>query len=349
MGMASFLYAGTDGGVVTVRSEDDRSWQVEREGLEDWSVTDLAVVPGEPNRLFAGTRGDGVWCSEDFGKSWKKPSYGKRGPGKVRCIELDPNDSNTIYAGTEPIDLFVSRDGARSWERMDGVWDVPSVATVTYPAARTEPHVRDIAVDPKDPKTIYIALQVGYMLKSTDGGKHWRLLDHDLDADVHTIVTHPEYSEQLFIATGGSDCRKGKVKGRALYQSHDAGETWEPMAMEFAQEYSVPLTLHPTNPKLLFSALANGNRSRWDKGGGAGSVMIRSTDGGKKWETVEKGLDEVKKNFAQVIIFDRSNPDHLYAALKNGELYSSHDCGDSWKRMDIKVPGDAYDLEIVHL
>jgi photosystem II stability/assembly factor-like uncharacterized protein len=346
--MSSFLYVGTDGGIITLKSEDDHSWRLEREGLEDWSVTDLAVAPSASNRMFAGTRGDGVWFSEDFGKSWKKPCYGKPGPGKVRSLELDPEDEDTVYAGTEPIDLFVSRDAARTWERMEAVWDVPWVPTVGYPSARTEPHVRDITIDRKDPKTIYIALQVGYMLKTTDGGRHWRLLDHGLDADVHTIVIHPEQSGRLFIATGGSDCRNGKVKGRALYQSRDAGESWEPMAMEFMQTYSVPMAVHPKNSNVLFSALASGNRNRWEESG-LGSIMIRSDDGGKTWEAVEKGLSETKTDFAQVIIFDRSNPDHLYAALKNGELYASADCGDSWNAMGIKVPADAYNMQIVHV
>ncbi|MGH7845221.1 MAG: WD40/YVTN/BNR-like repeat-containing protein [Candidatus Binatia bacterium] len=347
--MASLLFVGTDAGILTLRSADDHYWQIESQELEDWSVTDLAAIPSAPNRLFAATRGDGIWFTEDFGKSWKKPSCGKRGPGKVRCIELDPYDNNIVYAGTEPIDLFVSRDAALTWERLEGVRDVPWVATVGYPAARVEPHVRDIAVDPQDPATIYIALQVGYILKTTDGGKHWQLLDQDLDADVHTIVIHPHNSAELFIATGGSDCRKGRVKGRALYKSNDAGESWEPMAMEFTQEYSVPMAVHPKNPRILFSALANGNRSKWEKSGGAASLMIRSTDGGKKWETVEKGLDEVKKNFAQEIIFDEGNPDNLYAALKNGQLYASHDTGDSWENSGIRVPEDVYRMKIVHV
>ena len=58
--------------------------------------------------------------------------------------------------------------------------------------------MRDITIDPKDPNTMYVALQVGYMLKTTDGGKNWELLNHNLDCDVHTIVLHPEDSETNF-------------------------------------------------------------------------------------------------------------------------------------------------------
>src|SRR5207247_1087474 len=95
------------------------------------------------------------------------------------------------YAGTEPIDVFVSEDLGASWLRIESVWDDPFVADVTYPVATVEPHVRDITLDPAHPDTIYAALQVGYMLKSTDGGETWKLLNRDLDCDVHTIVVDP--------------------------------------------------------------------------------------------------------------------------------------------------------------
>jgi photosystem II stability/assembly factor-like uncharacterized protein len=345
--MASFLYVGTDEGVVALKAQNDGSWQIENRGLDDWNVSEVAVAPGSPNRLFAGTRGDGVWLSEDSGKSWKKPCYGKPGPGKVRCVTIDPNDPNTIYAGTEPIDIFVSRDAAKSWTRLDSVRKVPSVESVDYPVATVEPHVRDIAIDPRNPQTIYAALQVGYMLKSTDGGGSWKLLDRDLDADVHTIVIHPQDTQKIFIATGGHDCRKGNVKGRALYMSSDGGENWSPIAMDFTQEYSVPLTMHPKNPDVLYSALANGQPGQWRKRTtGAESFIIRSNDGGKRWERLDGELKEISKNYAEAIVFDESNPDRIYAALRSGELYGSRDGGGSWRKLGVTVP-EVSDMKVV--
>ena len=82
--MASMLYMGTRKGVVTLKSDDGRSWKTENHGLQNWEIPKIAVDPSAPNRIFAATRGDGVWLSEDFGNKWTKPCYGKRGPGKVR-------------------------------------------------------------------------------------------------------------------------------------------------------------------------------------------------------------------------------------------------------------------------
>ena len=338
--MATILYLGTDEGVVTLKSEDGRSWKIENHGLKEWSVPEVAVSPTAPNRVFAGTRGDGVWLSEDFGASWTKPCYGKRGPGKVRCLTIDPVDSNTLYAGTEPIDVFISRDGAKSWERLDSVWNIPWVQTITYPVATVEPHVRDLTIDPKDPKTMYAALQVGYMLKTTDGGAHWELLNRDLDADVHTIVLHPENTNKIFIATGGHDARKGITKGRALYSSDDGGKNWQPMAAEFREEYSIPLAIHPKNTNVIYSAVANGQPGQWRKrASGAEAFLIQSTDGGKSWKKLDNELARANRSFVESFAFDPANPDRMYAAQQSGDLFASEDAGDSWFKLDVKLPG----------
>ena len=336
--MASILYLATDDGVSTLRSQDGRNWNLEHQSLEGWTVPKIAASPSRPNTVFAGTRGDGVWVSEDFGKSWKKPCYGKRGPGKVRCVTLDPHEANTVYAGTEPIDVFVSRDGAKSWERLESVWNVPYVATVDYPVSTVEPHVRDITIDPENPKTIYAALQVGYMLKSTDGGKSWRLLNKGLDADVHTIVIDPRNPNSLFIATGGHDYRKGVAPGRALYKSQDGGETWAPIAMDFPHEYSVPLAMHPKNPDVLYSAVANGQPGQWRKRQtGAESLIIRTRDGGKSWQQLDGSIAAIHRDFAEAIAFDPSDPNRVYAALRGGDLYVSQNGGDEWEKLPVKV------------
>ena len=337
--MALYLYVGTDEGVVTLESEDGRNWRVEHHGLTNWQVPEVAVSPTSPNRVFAGTRGDGVWLSEDFGATWKKPCYGKRGPGKVRCLTIDPHDTNTLYAGTEPIDVFVTRDGAKSWDRLDSIWNIPWVSTVTYPVAAVEPHVRDITLDPKNPQTMYVALQVGYMLKSTDGGNSWELLNKNLDCDVHTIVLHPEDSNKIFIATGGHDCRAGRAPGRALYSSSDGGKNWMPMAAEFKEEYSVPLAVHPKKANVLYSAVANGQPGQWRKRDtGAEAFLIQSTDSGKTWHKLEGEVSKANQSFVESFAFDPTNADRMYAAQRNGSLFGSEDSGASWLKLNVQAP-----------
>jgi photosystem II stability/assembly factor-like uncharacterized protein len=164
-------------------------------------------------------------------------------------------------------------------------------------------------------------------------------LNRNLDCDVHTIVLHPDDSNKIFIATGGHDCRAGKAPGRALYSSSDGGQNWAPMAAEFKEEYSVPLTLHPKKPNVLYSAVANGQPGQWRKrSSGAEAFLIQSVDGGKSWKKLDNELSQANRSFVESFAFDPANPDRMYAAQQNGDLFGSENAGANWFKLNVKAP-----------
>ncbi len=345
--MGTVLYVATAEGVATVK-EGEKSWAVDHIGIKNWDVNEIAVDPKSPNRVYAATRGDGVLRSDDFGETWSKPNRGKPGPGKVKCVTIDPHDSNTIWAGGEPIALWVSRDAGESWSSFPSVWDVPQVAAVDYPVPSVEPHVRDVVIDPKDKDTIYLNLQVGHILKTTDGGKTWKLLDKGVDADAHMLVSRSDDPQKLLLSTGGHSHRLGEVDGRALYRSEDGGESWSPMAMEFEQEYSIPMVVNPKNPNIVFSALAFGNPNQWRNGeNGAGTAVIRSEDGGTTWKKLDTD-PAVTRYFAESITMDPEEPQNVFLATRSGQLFGSSDGGDTWSNLGVQV-GEVSDLKAAHV
>jgi photosystem II stability/assembly factor-like uncharacterized protein len=336
MSVSARMYLGTNNGVVTLAKNGE--WSVESRGLQGWSIPRIAVDPTAPNRLFAGTLGNGVWLSEDAGKSWDKPSYGKKGPGKVRGMTLHPDDPNTIYVGNEPIDLYMSKDAGETWTTFDSIWSIPSVESVVFPSRAIEPHLRDIVIKPDDPNTMYVALQVGYMLKSEDGGATWRLLDKGLDADVHSIAMNPTNTSEMVIATGGYQSRGGKVAGRALYRSEDAGESWSPTAMDFPHTYSDPLIRHPQNPQILFASLGLGEPPEWSRPSGAETIFVRSEDGGRSWEAIEGAMPTDGKLFLGALDLDEQDNDRLYGAMRGGDMITSTNGGTTWDSLGVDVP-----------
>ncbi len=78
----------------------------------------LAVDPEDPDTLYVGTSDDGLFKSEDSGRTWEKL------PGiehsRVTAAAVSPADG-AVYAGTEPLALFVSRDGDASWRELEGM------------------------------------------------------------------------------------------------------------------------------------------------------------------------------------------------------------------------------------
>ena len=156
---------------------------------------------------------------------------------------------------------------------------------------------------------------------------------------MHTIVLHPEDSNKIFIATGGHDCRAGKAPGRALYSSGDGGKTWAPMAMEFKEEYSVPLTIHPKKHNVLYSAVANGQPGQWRKrNSGAEAFLIQSTDSGQSWKKLDGAISQANRSFVESFAFDPANADCMYAAQRNGDLFGSDDSGVNWSKLNLTVP-----------
>ena len=332
--MGTVLYLGTRNGALTV-AENGGEWTVANHNLKGWEVTEVEAANG---CILAGTRGDGVWRSEDGGEHWAKPSYGRVAPGKVRCVTVDPRDPQTVYAGGEPISMWKSADGGATWAEIESVRNFPFVASVAYPVPAVEPHVRDITIDPTDSNTIYAALQVGYMLKTVDGGETWRLLDNGLDEDVHAIIVDPRDTRRLYISSGGEGMRAGKAPGRSLYRSLDGGETWLPIAMEFENEYSVAFAYDPADPSVMYSAVANGNPGQWRaRESGAEAALIRSRDAGATWRALDADA-EVVRGFPEAIAVDPESPGRVFLATRSGRLYTSENGGDTWSDLGVETP-----------
>lgn len=343
--MATVLYVATNEGVVTVNNAGS-NWEVGSHGIKNWDVNEIAIQPDNPLQVYAATRGDGVLRSEDGGETWSKPNRGKAGPGKVKCVTIDPHDYNTVYAGGEPIAVWVSHDKGESWASLDGIQDVKGIGEIDYPVPAVEPHVRDIVIDATDQQTIYATLQVGFMVKSTDGGKSWNLLDKGVDADAHQLVARKDQPERLYLSTGGHSHRLGEAPGRALYRSLDGGASWLPMGMEFDQEYSIPMVTDPRDEDVVYSAVAYGNPNQWRKREtGAGASLIRSTDGGETWQALNT-TNEISRFYAEAITLDPSDPDNVFVATRQGHLFGSTDKGETWENLGVQVP-EVSDLRAV--
>jgi photosystem II stability/assembly factor-like uncharacterized protein len=161
-------------------------------------------------------------------------------------------------------------------------------------------------------------------------------------------VIDPNNRNRILVSTGGHDARRGSAPGRALYVSEDAGETWLPMAMNFSEEYAIPLVFDPNDPKRLYSAVANGQPGQWRRRNtGAESTVIRSTDGGQNWEKLEHAI--TRAQFPEAMVADVVVPGSIYAACRNGDFYATGDGGDSWNKLplDLKI-SDLSSFSLAH-
>lgn len=156
-GQAGHLFVGTGGGVY--ESTDGAStWVPDTLGMPpSFSVRALALVPGSPATLYAGSDSFGVYRSSDGGQTWLPRNTGLKGPF-IHDILVDAVSALTVYAATDS-GVYKSADGADSW----------TLASVGLPRGEVRALVQDLA----HPQVLFCAVYGGGVFESQNGGASW--------------------------------------------------------------------------------------------------------------------------------------------------------------------------------
>jgi len=283
---------------------------------------------GAQGVLFAGTHGDGLYRSRDAGRSWLDVSNGLKSGNIYSLNAVSVGGQFRVYAGTEPAHLHISSDLGDTWEELPALRDVPSVPNWTFPGPPHEAHVKNLAFDPRSPDTIYAAIEVGGLLRSTDGGRSWQELSGFYE-DVHRIALRPSAPDQITLSTGNG-----------IWQSLDNGNSWKQLTDRSTRiAYPDALVIHPENNDLIFTAGAISNPGSWRETHTADARVGRSRDGARTWEFPGKGLPEhIQGNIEAMSMAVWPGAYALFAGTTDGDVFSSADEGESWTTIVSSLP-----------
>ena len=142
-----------------------------------------------------------------------------------------------VYAGTEPSRLFRSDDRGESWRELEALLELPSRPTWSFPPRPWTSHVRWIAPSPHDADLLLVGIELGGLMRSTDGGETWH--DHRPGAqpDVHSLAWHPRAAGRAYEAGGGGGA-----------WSDDGGDTWQPADDGRDRNYTWSVAVDPDDP-----------------------------------------------------------------------------------------------------
>ncbi|QSE99436.1 glycosyl hydrolase [Fulvivirga lutea] len=204
--------------------------------------------------------------------------------------------------------------------------------------------ISDIAVNPKDKNTWYVAAGSGNVWKTINGGITWKpIFDDQASYSIGCVTIDPNNPTILWVGTGENVSGRHVGWGDGVYRSMDAGKTWQHMGLK-KSEHIGKILIDPRNSDVIMVA-AEG--PLWSAGGERG--VYKSIDGGKSWNLALK-IDE--NTGVTDIEFDPSNPDVVYAAAyqrrrhtwsllaggpKSG-IYKSTDNGYTWKQVKTGLP-----------
>jgi photosystem II stability/assembly factor-like uncharacterized protein len=208
----------------------------------------------------------------------------------------------------------VSRDGGASWRELEGMKNLPSAPTWSFPPRPWTSHVRAIAPSHADPDLIVAGIELGGILRSRDGGETWEDQRPGAYADCHSLFTHPAAPETFYEAGGGG-----------FAESKDAGESWAAADSGLSLRYAWGLAADSEDPRLLYVSAAPG--PGWAHGSGHSGAAIYRRGGEGPWEPVLEDLAE----FPYALVADPEKPGAVYAGLGDGRILRSEDSETSWR------------------
>jgi hypothetical protein len=308
------LYAATGDSIVRLDESGD-AWTVER-SLAGSGAQCVAVDPSDPETAYAGLREQGVRRTRDGGRSWE--DCGLPEPG-VFSIAVSAGDA-AVYAGTEPSRLFRSDDRGESWRELETLLDLPSRPSWSFPPRPWTSHVRWIAPSPHDGDLLLVGIELGGLMRSTDGGATWQ--DHRPGAqpDVHSLTWHPRERDRAYEAGGG---------GSAF--TEDAGETWHAADDGRDRNYTWSVAVDPDDPELWYVSASTGPFAAHGRGDPQARIYRRRP--GEPWQALGGGLPEPIPAMPYALV---AADGRLFAGLADGQIWASGDRGDSWRALSVE-------------
>ncbi|GAB3757003.1 exo-alpha-sialidase [Ramlibacter monticola] len=338
-----------------------------RRGGADWQLGQ-AQFPGEPVTQVLADAADGTRYaalrlghfgvklkrSTDGGASWHdaaapafppKPTEGPLKddptPWTVDLVWSLEAGGARLWAGAMPAGLFVSDDRGESWTLVESLWNRPE-RREWFGGGYDHAGIHSIAVDPRDPAHVTLAISCGGVWQTRDGGATWANTSDGFDAgaympperrfdgniqDVHRIAACTAQPDVLWAQHHSG-----------IYRSTNGGHSWQPLGTPAPSAFGFVVAAHPRDAQRAWFVPAHSDQQRMPVDGRM--VVNETRDGGAGFRTHGAGLPE---RDAYHLVYRHAlacadDGETLAMGSTTGGLWVSGDGGAHWQCVSRDLP-----------
>jgi len=258
--------------------------------------------------------------------------------GRIDDFAVVESNTNIVYAATASGGLWKSVNAGISWKPIFDDQPVSSIGDVTV--SQSEPDV--VWVGTGEGNNRQSSSWGNGVYKSADGGKTWTNMGLKESYHIPRIVIHPANANIVYVAAQGK--LWGMNDERGVFKTIDGGKTWSKVLFINEDTGVNDLAMDPMNPDTLYAAAYQRRRTAFGfNGGGPGSAIYRTTDGGATWKKLTNGLPKGEMGRIGLDVY-RRNGNIVYALVESEEsgLYRSDDKGETWVKMSNTDPRPMY-------
>jgi photosystem II stability/assembly factor-like uncharacterized protein len=293
----------------------------------------------------------------DLATTVSRLEYREIGPalmgGRIAALAVVESKPQMFYLGTASGGLWKTEDHGTSWTPLFDDQPTSSIGDVTIDQAN--PNL--VWVGTGEPQNRQSSPWGNGVYKSMDGGENWAHMGLEETKHIARVLIHPRNPDVVYVAAVGD--LWGPSSERGVFRTTDGGQTWENVLFIDEDTGAIDLAMDPDDPMTLFAAMYQRRRTGWGfNGGGPGSGLYRTMDGGANWAELTEGLPEGDKGRIGVDIF-RQDGNVVYALIEadlrsasqgfgggggssESGIFRSTDRGSTWEKMSDTNPRPMY-------
>ena len=262
--------------------------------------------------------------------------------GRIDDIAVVESDPKVFWIGTASAGVWKTENHGITWIPQFQDEEVSSIGSIAVSAS--DPSV--VWVGTGEPANRQSSSWGNGVYVSNDGGTTWTHKGLEDTHHIGRILVHPTDPGTVYVAALGH--LWGPNDERGVYRTRDGGETWDRVLHGDENTGAVELAMDPESPDIVYAALYQRRRRAYGfAGGGPGSGIHRTTDGGDTWMKLGGGLPDGDTGRIGLNVY-RRDPRIVYAIVENreGGVFRSEDKGLTWERMSDTNPRPMYYSQI---